>query len=62
MDDRRSQRFRNGLVATGAGMTLDEVARELGISKQAVNQIERKALAKVRIALQERGLTLEMLI
>lgn len=39
---------------TGAG-TLDEVARELGCSKQAVHALERRILLRLRTALEARG-------
>ena len=39
-------------------MTLQEVADEMGISKQMVYKIEQRALAKCRKALEEKGLTL----
>jgi DNA-directed RNA polymerase sigma subunit (sigma70/sigma32) len=50
----RSRR-RQGLDADG--MTLPEIARELGITRQAANQLLLKALAKARRALLRRGLS-----
>ncbi|MCF7985194.1 MAG: hypothetical protein K9L70_12385 [Thiohalocapsa sp.] len=42
-----------------ARMTLDELAAELGMSRQAVHQIEQKALEKCRRWCRARGLRLE---
>lgn len=39
-------------------MTLQEVADEMGISRQMVHKIEQRALAKCRKALEKKGLTL----
>ena len=36
-------------------MSLDEVAQELGVSRQRVGQIELKALARVKKGLAARG-------
>jgi len=36
--------------------TLDEVAIELGVSKQRAAQIEKKALTKVRVLFHDAGL------
>lgn len=41
------------------GMTVREVARELGMSRAAVHRIERAAIAKVREAAKQAGLTAE---
>lgn len=35
--------------------TLEEIAKELGVSAMRVHQIEKQALAKIKIALIERG-------
>ena len=40
----------------GAGMTLEQCAEHLGVSRQRVQQIEAEALRKVRRALAERGI------
>ena len=42
-----------------AHATLEEVATELGISRQRVRQIERAALRKLRFELEQRGLSFE---
>lgn len=42
---------RGKLIQTIAGMTQSEVARALGISREAVRQTENRALAKLRAAL-----------
>ena len=43
-------------------MTLEEVARELNISKQAVQQTERRALAKCAAYLRKQGISPEDLL
>jgi hypothetical protein len=45
-----------GSSATDREMTLSEVAAAMGISRQRVQQIEVQALAKVRLALADRGI------
>ena len=35
--------------------TYDEIARKIGITKQAVQKIEKKALAKLRMECEKRG-------
>ena len=42
-------------------MTLQEVAKELGISHQAVSETEQRAIRKIRIELLKRGITYEEL-
>lgn len=44
-----------GSVSDGRDRTLEEVAEILGISKQAVKQIEDRALAKLRVRLKALG-------
>lgn len=44
-----------GLANNGDRLTLDEIGREFGISKERVRQIEQRALRKLRSALGERG-------
>lgn len=39
--------------------TMDEVAAELGMSRERVRQIEHRALGKLRKLIAERGLTFE---
>lgn len=36
--------------------TLEEVAQELGVSRERVRQIESEALGKLRIAMEAKGL------
>lgn len=40
--------MRNYPAISGAGMTQEEIAREMGITRQRVEQIERRALQKLR--------------
>lgn len=44
------------------GMTLEEAANELGISKERVRQIEQKALQKLSRKLRALGITADDLI
>lgn len=39
------------------GMTLDEIAKHFGLTRERIRQIEAKALRKVRNKLRIRGLT-----
>lgn len=47
-----------GLSTTGTPDTLDAISRDIGISKERVRQIERRALAKLRDHLGDRGVEL----
>ena len=47
----------NILTSSGYCHALSEVGKELGISRERVGQIEQTALAKVRAALEAKGLT-----
>jgi RNA polymerase sigma factor (sigma-70 family) len=58
MTRRQRATFRRSMAG---GMSLEEVAKEMGISKQRVQVIEARALAKLKVILQERGMTLESL-
>ncbi len=40
-------------------MSTEEIARELGVSRQRVAQLERSALRKLRYWLAQRGLSLD---
>lgn len=46
-------------VGITPAMTLQEVAAQMNVSHQRVRQIEVTALAKLRLALQERGIQAE---
>jgi len=48
--------------STYSGCNLSEVADMLGVGKETVRQIEAKALAKVRKAMQEKGIAAQDLI
>ena len=50
-DDALTDDERDHLLRYPDGMTLHEVARALGVSHERVWQIERRALAKLRIVL-----------
>ena len=43
-------------------MTLEEVGRELGVSRERIRQIEGKALAKAQVILKRWGYTLQDLM
>lgn len=51
--ERRIVERRYGLGAEGSTKTLDEIGRELGISKERVRQLEHRALGKLRSSLGE---------
>lgn len=46
-------------LAPSGGMTLDDVAKEMGLTRERVRQIEVSALAKAKKILEQRGLTLD---
>jgi RNA polymerase sigma factor (sigma-70 family) len=41
-----------GLGNNGEEMTLDQIGKQFGVTKERVRQIERRALSKIRSALQ----------
>jgi hypothetical protein len=43
-------------------MTLDEIGKQFGVTRERIRQIEKKALAKVARRLEQSQLTLEDLI
>ncbi len=49
--------MRNGANPQKYEMTLAEIADELGVTKSAIEQTEKKALRKLRKALEAKGLT-----
>ena len=49
-------RFGLGSDDASSGLTLVEIARQLGISTQRASQLEASALAKMRAAMRERGI------
>lgn len=51
-----------GLKFCDFAMTLDEIGRELGISRERVRQLEKRALTKAQALLQKRGFTLQDLL
>ena len=53
---------RQKYVPMGMNMTLEEIADMMGITRERVRQIEKKALAKLRIKLRKKGLELDDLI
>lgn len=46
----------------GREVTCEEVAQELKVTRQCVDQVERRALAKLKKLLEEMGLTKEDLL
>lgn len=40
-------------------MTYEEIAKQMGISAQRVQQLEREALSKARLILESKGYTVE---
>jgi DNA-directed RNA polymerase sigma subunit (sigma70/sigma32) len=51
-----------GLKFDDYAMTLAEVGRELGISRERARQLEKRALTKARVILRRRGYTLQDLL
>lgn len=53
---------RQKYVPQGLNMTLEEIADCMGITRERVRQIEKKALAKLRRRLIKHGYTLDDLV
>jgi RNA polymerase nonessential primary-like sigma factor len=53
--DRAIVQRRFGLDGTGAAKTLEQVGREMGISRERVRQIELRALRQLRTTLGDSG-------
>ena len=53
---KKSSQIRSTSNTFEGGMTMEEVAKELGLSRVRVHQIEKQALEKVRIKLQIRNI------
>lgn len=53
---------RQKYVPMGMNMTLEEIADMMGITRERVRQIEKKALQKLRRKLNSYGLTLNDLV
>lgn len=51
-----------GIPHNGRAMTLEEVSREMGITKERVRQIERDALIKLKRQLKNLGIKPEMIL
>lgn len=60
---RRYPRKRNaGLRRDDYGMTLEEIGKELGITRERARQLEANGLAKAKAILERRGYTLQDLL
>ena len=63
IDEEKRQDKKKDFVVEQRGdqycMSCEEVARELGITRQAVQQIEVRALRKLRLRLRKLGISLE---
>lgn len=53
--DRTIVQWRFGLDGTGSAKTLEQVGREMGISRERVRQIESRVLGQLRASLGDRG-------
>ncbi len=51
-----------GLRREDYGMTLEEIGKELGITRERARQLEANALSKARKILKQRGFTLQDLL
>jgi len=56
--ERRIVERRFGLSGRGSTDTLDDISREIGLSKERIRQIERQALANLREHIGDRGVEL----
>ena len=50
----RERRIVHQRRLTEEGVTLDDLGRELGVSKERVRQLEHRALAKIKAAIERR--------
>lgn len=46
-------------ASLGLETSLDDIAADLGITREGARQVQNRALRKVRAALEERGITAE---
>jgi DNA-directed RNA polymerase sigma subunit (sigma70/sigma32) len=44
------------------GMTLEQIAQIFGVSRERIRQIEKKALRKLRLALEQEGMSFADLV
>jgi DNA-directed RNA polymerase sigma subunit (sigma70/sigma32) len=44
------------------GMTLEQIAQIFGVSRERIRQIEKKALKKLRVALEQEGMSFADLV
>lgn len=59
LNERKVLEMRYGLGShtEADGLTLVEIAKRLGVSPQRASQLESSALAKMRLAMLERGIS-----
>jgi DNA-directed RNA polymerase sigma subunit (sigma70/sigma32) len=47
----------NDIYLSGNNMTLEEIGKVLGLTKERVRQIEKNTLRKISVVLKRRGIT-----